>query len=362
MLYMVRMPLELDLYVGVKKKVLSQIRVFKKYFDRVYYTFHQNGMAYLVDEDKIIERELAVTRQAFYKIVWEWIEEYGIERTYVRHPWGDQWFVEFLKKQKEKNIKSVLEIPTYPYDQEIKNPRILLEDRYCRQYLHKYVNKITTFSEDSVIWGIPCLSIKNGIDIERIPLKENREKKEKQLTMIAVATMRAWHGYERVIHGMYHYYQNGGTYDLLFNLVGDGPELNLYQELVKKYQLESRVVFSGKLEGKELDLQYHLSDLAIGTLGHYRLDFHGKVSPLKTAEYCARGIPFVIGYEDLNFSDKEEFLFRIADNGDPVDMELVIDFYEKVAEKSGYHKRMRNYAEKNLTWDHILEPVVSCLK
>ena len=46
-----------------------------------------------------------------------------------------------------------------------------------------------------------------------------------------------------------------------FLLVGDGPDYDLYQETIKKYGIEDKVIMTGKVEWEKVPLYYHLSDI-----------------------------------------------------------------------------------------------------
>ena len=65
------------------------------------------------------------------------------------------------------------------------------------------------------------------------------------------------------------------------------------------------------------------------------------------------------GYRDLRFPSDWEFMLNVSNNSESIDMNRVIDFYEKVTLKENYKELMRDYAEKHLTWDKIMDPVVS---
>ena len=177
--------------------------------------------------------------------------------------------------------------------------------------------------------------------------------------------MQSWQGYERFIEGIYLYYKNGAKYNIKFKMIGSGPEENYYKELVKKYQLQSQVEFLGQIElseKKRMDEQYNLSDIAVGTLGVYKQMGTNEGSPIKGAEYCARGLPFICGYRDLRFPPDWEFILNVPNNSEPIDINHIIDFYEKVTSKEHYKQSMRDYAIKYLTWDKIMEPVIEYFK
>lgn len=353
-------------YFGVSKKIMSQLSVFKKSFDKVYLTCCCGQMVYLLEDGQVIDKELAVARETCHRVIGEWLDKYNIKRTYIRYAFSDKWLLQFLKTQKEKGIKTVLEIPTYPYDGEIAGKgfeRIRLEDRYYREHMFQYIDWVATNSETGHIFGIPCIKLLNGVDIESHPICPKRQisdKESKRIVLIGVSIMAIWHGYERVLEGLFHYYKNKGKYDIFLKLVGEGAEKSSYQSLVLKYGLQSRVEFCGMLGGEDLNKLYALADIAVSSLGLYKTGIED-VTPIKGAEYCARGIPFICGYHDMRFPDEADYIMTVPNNPEPINMHEVIAFYERITAQKDYQKKMRNYALEHFTWESIMMPVVELL-
>lgn len=264
--------------------------------------------------------------------------------------------MEFLKKQKEKGVVSVLEFPTIPYDNELSNKRLIEEDKYYREKISKYISQCTTYADYSEVFGIPCIPLLNGVDIDKTPMRTCREQ-DGRIVLLAVATMEQWHGYERVIEGMAEYYKETGRRNILFKLVGEGLEIDKYKNIVKNYGLEQYVEFCGKLEGEELDRQYDEADIAVGSLGMYKTGCL-KGAPIKLREYCARGIPFIYAYEDIGFNGNEKYLMKLPNDNKKLDMKVVVEFYEKTKCDKKLVSIMHETAKKQFTWDGILKPVV----
>lgn len=347
-----------DGFIGIKKKILAQCRVFRKSFDIVYYTIFAGQMIYLLDEDKIIDKEYAITKRDCYKAILKWILKYNIQRTYIRYYLSDIWFIDFLSEQKKMGVKSVLEFPTIPYDNEgwIIRP---LEDRYYREELYKYIDRCTTYSNCETVFNIPCMPLINGVDITEQKEKLYR-KKDGTIKLLAVATLSKWHGYERLLYGLHNYYLNGGGRTITFNIVGEGGQLQYYKHIVEENQLGKHVVFYGKLEGEKLDKIYDESDIAIGSLGFYKANLQSG-APIKLREYCARGIPFIYGYDDISFNDDNYFGYRMSNDETPVDIQNIIHFYDEMYDGRDFIKDMRAYTMSKLTWDKILQPVIEYL-
>ncbi|MEH2946865.1 glycosyltransferase [Lachnospiraceae bacterium 56-18] len=348
-------------YFGITKKIMSQIKIFQQSWKRVYYTTRKGKMIYLMEGNRVIDKELAVTSAMCNKSIDVWLDKYKIQRTYIRYDFADRSFMNFLESQKNKNIKSVLEIPTYPYDGEITNERIRIEDEYYRKQLYRFIKCAATNTEAENIWGISCIKLLNGVDMDKCPL-HMKKKIDKKIVLISVGSMAIWHGYERILEGIYNYYADGNQeYDIIFKIVGDGPEKGKYCLLTEEYGLQSRVEFCGMLEGEGLNRQYEQADIAVSSLGLYKTGIHS-VTPIKGAEYCARGIPFVCGYHDMRFPEDAEYIMKVSNNSEPVDMRGIIDFYENIVLQKNLNRRMRDYATEHFTWEKMMAPIIEYLK
>lgn len=341
---------------GVWKKVQAQYRVFRQIFGQAYYTVYYGHMVYLFDGDKVVDKQPGITKKECYEIIINWIKKYQISKSYIRYELADRWFLNFLERQKELGVKLILEFPTIPYDDGCTS-WLLSEDIYCREHLHEYVEYCTTYSDFNEVFGIPCTVLVNGVDIKEHKEKECRSK-DGTIVLLAVACFAKWHGYERMIEGMHIYYASGGKKDIIFHLVGNGGQKEYYRRLVEEYQLHDRIIFHGELSGEKLDVLYDNSDIAIGSLGFYKINCENG-SPIKLREYCARGIPFIYGYEDISFKQDNYFAYKISNDASPVSVQKIIDFYDNIYNGRNFIHDMRQYALMNLTWDNILRPVIS---
>ena len=347
--------------MGIKKKVFAQIRAFKKSFPKVFYTCYCGQLMYLYLEDTILEKEVALTKRECNALLKKWMKKYHITRTYIRYDWADKWFIDLLCYQKEQGIKSVLEIPSFPYDNIAIMPceSVMMEDKYYRSELKKYINVVTGYGADKEIFGINCIKLQNGVDIEEYPLRK-RKHEEGKLVLLAVSSMQKWNGYERIILGMKNYYENHGTMDIVFKLVGDGSDTNYYKRLVRENHLEDKVFFLGRMDGEKLDKEYDSADIGAGTLGMFKLNLENATA-IKLREYCTRGLPFIYGYNDLGFDGNEEYVLKVSNEEQLVDMNEVIEWYSSIKEQQDLALKMRTKAEKEFTWEILLKPVVDYL-
>lgn len=356
MIYIIFANLFSNGYIGIAKKVHAQIKVFEEKFSTVYYTSYGGQIIYLMLDGKVLEKQVAITRKECNHWILEWIKKYGIQKSYIRYALSDKWFVDFVKELKKKNITTILEFPTIPYDGELSNNREKAEDRYYREQLSKYIEQCTTYANYDAVFKIPCIPLLNGVDLDELPVHKLR-KPDGRIVLVAAATMNKWHGYERVIEGLADYYAAKGEKNIVFRLVGEGTETDKYHQLVEQYELQEHVEFLGCLGGENLNQQYDEADIAIGTLAMYKINVTSG-SPIKLRDYCARGIPFVYGYEDGGFTGEERYALKVPNNNSPINMNEIIDFYNRIKKHDFYVKEMREYACVKYSWDVILEQVV----
>jgi glycosyltransferase involved in cell wall biosynthesis len=298
----------------------------------------------------------------FYRHVWKYCRPAEYDFLYIRYPLALPSFLRLLRDTKRVNpaIKIIVEIATFPYREELRSPkqRVLLAlDDLGRGRLKHYVDVIVTFFGQTEIFGVPCIPIANGIDIESIPL-DVKSSAGPSVSMIAVANLARWHGVDRVLRGLAEHRERDGATPVTLNIVGAGPVANDLREMTRDLHLEGNVRFHGMRGGAELDALFASADLALSSLGMHRLGLH-RSSSLKAREYCARGIPFVIASEDPDFPEGTPFVHRVPADESPIDVTAVVDFMQKLRQHNPDSRTdMRRYAEERLTWKAKLDPVV----
>lgn len=114
--------------------------------------------------------------------------------------------------------------------------------------------------------------------------------------------------------------------------------------------------FHGPKHCGELNSLFYESRAAIGSLGNHRKGLRVSAD-LITKEYCARGIPFVISFDDVDFPDDFPYMLKVPADESSVDIGQILQFYDKIKDRD-IVKEMRDYAEKNLSWEAKLKPVI----
>ena len=280
--------------------------------------------------------------------------------------------IENMNKIKKRNPSAVIlvEIPTYPYDGEISGisgKLLLFIDKINRRKLHKYANRILTYSKYDTIFSIPTIKLANGLIMEHISPSNHCNVDNSDINVIAVAKMELWQGYDRMIQGLYEYYSRSSKNikrNIILHLVGDGNEIKRYKKLVDDYNLSNSVIFYGKLYGDKLDDVYNKCSIAVSSLGKHRINvFYDSV--LKDKEYAAKGLPIVSAVR-TEFDDMVGYKYYkyFENNDDPINIDEFISFYDfiYVEDCLSVSKNIRNFAEMNFDMKHVLKPIIEYVK
>jgi len=331
-----------------------------------YLSIDKNGYHKRMVDDEVLENygkgvTAKLKKRLQYSALTGYILQNNIKFLYIRsfHN-ANPFLIHFLKKLDRAGVKTIMEIPTYPYDQEYQN--ISFSDRFAfffdrifRVKLASYLFRIVTFSDDQTIFGIPAINISNGIDFDQIKMKTKRNSDPGCLHLIGVAEIHFWHGFDRVLTGLSDYYKTNPEVKVFFDIVGDGvpEELQKLHLIVTTNNLEEYVRFHGARSGEELDLLFEKSDMGIASLGRHRSHIT-HIKPLKNREYAARGIPFVYSEIDDDF-EKMPYILKAPADETPLDIEKIIAFFKK---QKFDPKQIRESIINKLSWNLQMKKVV----
>ena len=357
---------------GISKKIHYQVKGLRQNGHEVHlchYDFDPEGnRCRFVDDDVIAnygKGTMAALRSRInLGCIYRYCVENGIELVYARSFMNaSPVLVRLFARLKKAGIKSVTEIPTYPYDSEFKGYPLkykipLYIDKVFRKSLAAKMQAIVTFSNEKTIFGKRTICISNGIDLDNIPL--HKPHKQTDIHLIAVAEIHYWHGFDRLVAGMGEYYkQNPEGRKVYFHVVGweddRGTTSNGYltiEQKAQKYGNGKYVINHGKLFGEQLDDVFNQCSFAIGSLGRHRSGITD-IKTLKNREYAARGIAFIYSENDSDFDDKPYVIKAPADES-PINIKMIIDFIDS------HHfnpSEIRKTVE-HLSWKQQMEEVI----
>lgn len=360
--------------IGPRRKVMGQIRAFARAgidLELIESPFQTEGVI----------RGSFLLRQIVCRLPFTFVYSRHLYRPeyedadvcYIRYLAGDVWFSRFLRmlKKNNENIKIVMELADYPVTYYMKVSllyRILyfpiyLKELIARKSYRKYVDRIALLSShgENYVYGIPTLWIENGIDLDSI--RKRVPAGTDEIHICAVAAMQIFHGYDRLIEGLYQYYNGGGSRMIVIHFVGGedvaGNECQRYREMSGNYHLDDHVVFHGFLTGDDLDNVYDSCNIAAASLGMYRIGYK-VANSLKVREYLAKGLPVISGGPvDLFKSHDFMYCLECPNDDTPIDVNALIAFFDQTY-KSGERNvslDIRKYAEHYCSMDQAINNV-----
>lgn len=356
---------DIALSSGVYKKIKNQCKVLNKHYNVELDTYYKDNNKDNNMWEKIRKR-LPLT---YINYKWKYNGQYDdADFLYIRRVIHDRSFIRFLKKIKKRNkdVKILYEIPTFPYDYEmkgVKNIPFKLKDKWYRNKLSKYVDKIIITADNAdEVFGIDTINIPNGINFNNIRLS-NYDIKDEEINLIEVAVPSFWHGYDRILKGIGEYYCNNGKRNIILHMVGDGVSIPLYKRIIKDYGIENHVILYGNKYGKDLDKIYDKCSIGIDHLGGHRKKIN-KISSLKSREYFAKGLPIVTSVNIDFIPSDYKYQLMLPSNDEPIDINKIINFHDEIFLKNNYYnikEEIRNFAKANCSIEQTMKPIINYL-
>lgn len=360
---------------GISKKIHYQVKGLRENGYEVhlcYYDFDNHGhRCRFVDGDVIKDYGkgfLSGLRQRIdYSCIYEYCKLNGIQFVYARcFQNANPFLIRLFKKLKKLGIKSVTEIPTYPYDQEFVGfpfmTRMGLKvDQLFRRQLSRQMDAIVTFSDAESIFGQRTIRISNGVDFDSIPLHQYQTSGDESVHLIGVAEVHYWHGFDRLIAGLGEYYKNNKSpRQVYFHIVGgvwksemfDSIHAPGFSELMDQYGIRDKVIFHDQLFGEELNKVFNQCCFAIGSLARHRSGIT-TIKTLKNREYATRGIPFIYSEQDSDF-DQQPYVLKAIPDESPVDIRQILDFIDN----NRFSPAEIRKTVENLSWKIQMKHVV----
>lgn len=317
---------------GVNKKIAGQMAAFKeKGFSVDLIAVHADDIAYFKDgEAPSIQKSTLLPRITLCSWVAKQAENYKV--AYIRFQFFCPFVLKMVKALHRNGVITIMEIPTYPYENELVAqglkgiPKRLIDSTYG-PYCASYIDAFASPLYGGKILGKQAIEIYNGINAENISPRKPRQ--EDTISLLAVAMMAPWHGYDRIIEGMHNYYENGGKREIVLHLVGEGAATPEYQKLIDKYSLGEHVVQHGRKFGEELEAMYDIADIGVGALSSSLKQVY-KTNTLKVLEYMAKGLPVICEEGEVGIPKDSKYRLSIAADQTPVDIEAVVQFYDSI--------------------------------
>ena len=369
-------PLEL----GVFKKICSQCKVLREEGHCVFLgCYDGDSFSFFDKDDKVLDKfdlsNIGRIRKysKIYKKTLQFVKANHIKVVYCRFADFSLEAYFFFKKIKKGGGRVLLEIPTYPMKGQLMNGihQSIKAKHYVQSLKQLYfvtigmlgvplfrycIDRIVNNNGFERIWGLPVLMISNGVDVKAIPKRHHIYEDKKNIIIGAVANVAPWHGYDRVLTGLFEYYKEKPERVVSFELGGPGSEVELLKNKANELNITNYVKFLGVLSGVELDAFFDRIDVGISLLGVHRSS-GVRFDSLKSREYSARCLPFVTQSEEYIFKDKP-FVIMAPSDESPLDINKVLDFYDKIVETPSLINELKRFATERCDWSYTFKPVL----
>jgi len=275
----------------------------------------------------------------------------------------------FLLYRRIKGTRLILDIPT---------PRITLlqELRFDgKSKVHIFIrslwsylswtwilipfNRIVQYAEEGR-WFSFCVSKKtiklgNGIKIDpALPLLQRKEENN-ELHLIAVASLAAWHGYDRLLKALALVKEAKPEAKISLKIVGNGPVLADLKRLANELDLLEQVEFTGLLHGDGLTDAFNGADMGVSSLGLFRIGLNDS-SVLKVREYMARGLCVIGAGKDPDFPDQSPYRLLVPNDES---IEPIAALLLKLIDQSlPSPLEVRGFAEEKLSYNAKIRKII----
>ena len=350
--------------LGLDKKLREQSRCAPDNIDFYLLNRFKDGkydrIKFIKIKDKILPYNYILRK---FSLIEKSIPLRNYDYVVLRYPFADKTCIRFVEKYEvisEHHSYEIHELKANLINKSsariklVSLVRLLLEYKYGRRYREQCKGLIAVTDEirckevAKINKYLPSIAISNGVDVDAIKMTSYRPLETKNLNMIFVASnLLPWHGLKRILTSIEKY---EGEYDITLHLVGDMKPSTM-NPLSK-----GKTIYHGVRDGIELDEIYSRSNVAISTLALHLKNLKEAAS-LKTREYTARGIPFILACDDPDLAEVDEqrkFFLRFPNDNEILIIDRIVDFLVRIAK--GYNKPnelsqyMREYAYRKMDW------------
>lgn len=187
-------------------------------------------------------------------------------------------------------------------------------------------------------------TVANGVDVDSIAPTAFVPFDGRELRLAFMASSHAvWHGTDRLL-AMLRTYR--GKVPIRVDMVGHGSGTPGTEERVGP---AATIFHHGMRSGADLDAVLAGATVGVSTLAFHRTGLR-QAAVLKTREYLARGLPTVIGYDDVDVPDDTPFVLRVSKDDAPLSAEALLAFAERVSSRRDLAKDVRGFASAALDW------------
>lgn len=267
---------------------------------------------------------------------------------------------EFYANTALSHCVKCLEIATYPYEREIADPKNRKTDRENLAELLVFVDLLYSTSNLNMILGKKSKQITNQLSKQAfIECSEsNAPLGAESVNILCVANVSAWHGYDRILAGLYRYYANAhNRVNVTVTIAGEGAHRSILEQKSEDLNLQKYVHFVGQKSSQELIELYGLSSIGAGALAVHRKGLTDSCA-LKVREYLANGLPVLYASNDP-LLENCEWALEVSNDDTPIDIDKLVDFVAACDAKESSRCKIRAFAKQTISWEKFANLIYS---
>ncbi|WP_265455617.1 glycosyltransferase [Enterococcus sp. HY326] len=362
--------IEYDKFSGIYKKIESHALVLSRIFgecvilckkkEQIVFIVFKNGLF-----DKLNELKIEFSIGKLNKLANQLVDDGESRLLYYRHTLRPSYRQLLLfRSAKKKDMKIIYEIPTYPFFKEqlsvAKRPyltffKLVLEIMFF-PYLFKKSTIIPILLSNSKKKILKKMyPITNGVNPENYHERIVSFKEKKEINFIGVGTLYGYHGFDRLIRAISNENMLGNGKRYFFHIVGDGPEIEKLKKLVKSLNMQSLVLFHGRLSGENLDQVFDKSDIGVSALALYERSADIDTT-LKLIDYLCRGFPSISSDEE-GLSKTIDSIFTVSNDDIGINLNNIEAWYSELSKRKLQKNQKKFLVE--FSWENILERILN---
>ncbi len=369
-------------YIGVNggtniyQKYMNYYKVFKKNENINYHLIFISPLGFnnFEDIENIYFLRGTFLNQKFSAMrVWENIYDELLKRVSQLNPDHIILRMDFVSKKIFnfiKKFKPILEYPTPPIEETtIEKPLYYkLSNRYNLEAMKSVSFSILSYDNGYYEGKIDNIYVmNNSIFINNYKKRDFKKYDETHISFLLMSSKYGkyeYSGYDRLLLGLENYLKESKK--TLFELYVGGTNIEGFKEILEYYDLKLvkeyvKINYLGFIPIIEINKYINKIDLGINDLAVHRKQ-GGKVNTLKTLDFMAWGLPFVLAHEDHGIDGKDnikEAYLMESFNDRPLNIENIIKFLKK---QNRTNIESLHFEARKISLDKKLEELVEYIK
>lgn len=297
---------------GVINKIQQQIRIWKDEGHTVFvYSLSATGETSLIEDGVIVGQKVS---GSYFKVFFNYfkkvfslkkvLQEYNPDIIYMRSLLYWPFLISAIK-----NFPYIIEINSSDVNElKIAKSKYYFFNQLTRNFLFQNATAFISVSKELMTFPEyqkfrkPYLVIGNGINISAIKHKRQQTHQNPKIIFVG-SPNQTWHGLDKL------YILCKKLTDFEFVIVGPS-EIELTNI---GWNLESlnNVNVTGYINQDDVEKIIADCNIGISTLALHRNNMT-EASPLKSRQYLAQGLAMIVGYDDTDISNENEFILDIG--------------------------------------------------